>query len=494
MRNPRLILRSGMDWGAKMVIAAAVLLLPFTSLPLLSRIMGKTEVAPPTILFILLLTIGWLPVYLLQGGKLPREITPFLGFVVGALVASAAGFFLMLPPYKGYTPLLAERDALITLAIGVATYLVISLWHNEAGRLRWTLQMVNISGAIILAWSLVELYVIVRRNGVYPSLMVRIQALLSVRTLLEVTFKTRVGGFTYEPSWLAHQLNMVFLPYWLAATLTGYSAIKKVLRLSVENVLLVVGIIIMFFSLSRIGLVAFLLTITFAFYCLNAFIVRWLQDRFKKQPAARGWRLDRWGRVPLILALFAIYLGAIVGIVILLGHIDRRIADLLSLQKLPGNLMIFARNGDFAERVVYWLNGWSVFTYHPFLGVGLGNSGFFFSQYLAQTGYHLNEIMLLLNQSATLPNIKSFWVRLLAETGLVGFSLFVAWQYVLWQAGAFLRTNRSLLLRTLGWMGAFAVIAFLAEGFSIDSFALPYLWVAMGILTAASYLARRESI
>lgn len=493
MRNTRLSLRIGLNWGAKMAIAATLVLLPFTSLPLLSRIMGGTQVAPPSILFIFILTVGWLPVYFLRGGKLPAEMTPFLGFVVAALVASAVGFFLRLPPYKGYTVSLAERDALITLGIGVATYLVISLWHRQASQFRWTLQLVDISGMIILAWSLVQLGVILLRGGQYPTLMVRIQAYLSARTLLDVGFRTRVGGFTFEPSWLAHQLNVVFLPYWLAATLTGYTAMKKFLRLSLENILLVVGAIIMFFSLSRIGLVAFLLTLTFAFYRLNIYGVRWLQGHFQKQLASLRWHLAQWVQVPLVLAIFAIYLGAIVAFIFLLGHFDHRIASLLSLQRLPTNLENFAVQGDFAERVVYWSNGWSVFTHYPFLGVGLGNSGFFFLQYLNGVGYHLNEIMTLVNQSAVLPNIKSFWVRLLAETGLVGFSLFVVWQYGLWQAGTFLRTNRSLLLRTLGWMGAFAVIAFLAEGFSIDSFALPYLWVAMGILTAASSMVRRES-
>jgi hypothetical protein len=29
------------------------------------------------------------------------------------------------------------------------------------------------------------------------------------------------------------------------------------------------------------------------------------------------------------------------------------------------------------------------------------------------------------------------------------------------------------------------VIAFLIEGFSLDTFALPYLWVSMGLVTAA---------
>ena len=493
MKVLRRNLKSGLQWGSKLAMASAMLLLPFTSLPLLSRIMGKTQVAPPTILFIFALTIGWLPVYLVRGGKLPKEMTPLLGFGVTALISSAAGFFISFPIYKGYTALASERDALLTLAIGAATYLVISLWHREAGQLRLTLQLINLSGGVILVWSLVQLNFVLLHDGRYPSWMVRFQALLSSRSLRDSGFITRVGGFTYEPSWLAHQLNMAFLPYWFAATITGYTALKKVLHISMENILLLVGVIVMFFSLSRIGMLAFLLTIGFAFYSLNAWGVRWLKGRFKNRPLASRWHLDRWIQVPMLLALFLIYVGAVVVSLKLLAHLDPRMAQLLNIRTLPSSIALFAQKGDFAERLVYWLNGWSVFLRYPFLGVGLGNSGFFFLQYLPTLGYRSNEIMTLVTHSAVLPNIKSFWVRLLAETGLVGFSLFVAWQYGLWQAGVFLRKNGSLLLRTLGWMGAFAVIAFLAEGFSVDSFALPYLWVATGILTAASNMARQEA-
>jgi hypothetical protein len=49
------------------------------------------------------------------------------------------------------------------------------------------------------------------------------------------------------------------------------------------------------------------------------------------------------------------------------------------------------------------------------------------------------------------------------------------------------------VLRLFGWMVFFVITAFLAEGFSIDSFALPYVWASLGIATAASVLARKEA-
>jgi hypothetical protein len=39
--------------------------------------------------------------------------------------------------------------------------------------------------------------------------------------------------------------------------------------------------------------------------------------------------------------------------------------------------------------------------------------------------------------------------------------------------------------RVIGWMGISMLIAFIVEGFSVDSFALPYLWFTMGLVAAS---------
>jgi len=480
------------DLCMKCVMGAAIVLLPFTSLPLLSRLMGGTMVAPPTILFIFVLVIFWLPVYLVRGGKIPREMVPLLVFVCIALIASAAAFFRYFPAYKGLTIQSAELDAIITFAIGIATYIIVALWHRDQDRMTLTLKLINWSGLAMLIWSFLQLAYILFRNGYYPNILVQIQSFLSTRTLLDPGFRVRVGGLTYEPSWLAHELNLIYLPYWLAATITGHSALKKIWRISMENLLLLGGLVILYFTISRVGLLAFLLMVAFVFYRLNVVLIRWLQNRLKQRPAIARLQLDKVIPPMTILVVVLIYLGAVVGLLVVWAHFDPRTASLLSLKAIPTDLFDFAFRVDFAERVVYWSIGWSVFARYPILGVGLGNTGFFFQQYLPNIGYRLPEIVTVLDKAAFLPNIKSLWIRLLSETGLVGFSVFAAWQVVLWKVGTYLRANRSALVRTLGWMGAFAILAFVAEGFSIDSFALPYLFVAMGLLTASRTIAHQQ--
>jgi hypothetical protein len=260
----------------------------------------------------------------------------------------------------------------------------------------------------------------------------------------------------------------------------------------VENLLLFGGIVILYFTISRVGLLAFLLALAYLFYRINANIVQWLQRRLRQRPQIIRWRLDRLIPAISVLLIVLIYFGGVTGLLMIWAHFDPRTANLLHFRGIPSDLFEFAFSGDFAERVVYWSIGWTVFAHYPFLGVGLGNTGFFFKQYLPNIGYRLGEIINLLYNATDLPNVKSFWIRLLSETGMIGFSVFASWQIVLWRAGSYLREKKSVLLRTMGWMGGFAILAFLAEGFSIDSFALPYMFVAMGFLTAASVIARRE--
>jgi hypothetical protein len=474
---------------AKPIMALTIITLPITSLPFLSNLMGGTVVAPAVIIFAGILIVIWVPLYLLRNGVLPGEIKPLLAFICVAFAASIMAFFLPIPSGKGNSVFRSELEGLITLAIGVSVYLVFTLWNRDSTYLKWTLRLINLTGLFILVWSFIQLVIILFYAGRYPTLIVRLQSLWSLRNLLELGFRTRVTGFAFEPSWLAHQLNLVFLPYWLAATVTGFSVTRKLFHISFENILLVAGAVILFFSLSRVGLAAFLFTLVFILLRINVWLLNWMQNHFQSNPLLA--RTGKWAVVPLSLLMVIFYGGLVIGMVFLAARFDPRMARLLALENMPANFFDFAAKVDFLERVVYWAGGLRVFSNYPLLGVGLGNSGFFFPQQMPYIAYRSSEIMFTLNEAAYLANVKSLWVRLLAETGLVGFSLFAAWQALLWGAGKFLRKNRSLLLRTIGWMGAFAILAFIPEGFSIDTFALPYLWVAMGLVTAASVLARR---
>ena len=44
----------------------------------------------------------------------------------------------------------------------------------------------------------------------------------------------------------------------------------------------------------------------------------------------------------------------------------------------------------------------------------------------------------------------------------------------------------------VGFTGQLVLLAYIIEGFSIDTFALPYVWISMGIMIATTSLYRKQ--
>ena len=120
----------------------------------------------------------------------------------------------------------------------------------------------------------------------------------------------------------------------------------------------------------------------------------------------------------------------------------------------------------FAERIAYWEAGFRTFSTHPVLGVGFGNSGFFMQANLPGYAFRLTEIRdLISGEFAGLPNPKNLWVRLLAETGLLGFAAFLTWWIVIGAGAVLLWRRGHPLERLIGCAGLLGWIAGLGEGF-----------------------------
>ncbi len=461
---------------------AAVLLLPLTSLPLLSRLMGGTMVAPPSLVFVALGLAFYLPTVWLGGERWPGEIVPLAAFAGAALLSSLLSFFSAdLPFYKGINPPREVLSALLTLLVGCACFLFFAVALRDPAEYRPLLALINMGGVLIVAWCLFQLYYIyLHGSEFFPPAVLAVHRVLSLGSLLEFLRMKRVAGFAFEPSWLAHQLNMLYLPYWLGASLAGYSAWRfRLGRLSVENVLLAAGILLSYASLSRIGYLTLLLVLAFLVWRVSGALAGRLGGG--RRPA-----LVRAGMLASFAALAA--LG-----VYLLSRLDARVAAIFTLTYGGGNFFYLANQLTLAERLAYWGLGWNVFTAFPWLGVGLGNTGFYFESHLPQFGWALNEFQKIYLENTFLVNPKNLWLRLLAETGVVGFALFVSWLSILFASAQTLQRRGEALWRALGWMGMLGVIALLGEGFSVDSFALPYTWTTFGLVVSASFLARRQA-
>ncbi len=244
--------------------------------------------------------------------------------------------------------------------------------------------------------------------------------------------------------------------------------------------LLAGGFVLLLASFSRIGLLGFFAMTGFLLLVLARRLGNWGQQRFSRRWL--GWALP-------FLALLTFFVAG-VGLVWLLSLRDPRLAQIFSLGQTE-SFYALARQLKFGERVVYWAMGWQIFAAHPLLGVGLGGAGFYATEFLPDYAWQLPEVINALVWRDFVLNTKNLWVRLLAETGLAGFSAFVTWLVLLTLGAWRLLSQRDALWRALGWMGLLGLVALLGEGFSLDTFGLPYYWVCLGLVTAASLYTQR---
>jgi hypothetical protein len=125
-----------------------------------------------------------------------------------------------------------------------------------------------------------------------------------------------------------------------------------------------------------------------------------------------------------------------------------------------------------------------VFNDFPIFGVGLGNVGFFFNDYMPSFAWALDEPRHLIFQATYQGNVKNLWFRLLAETGMIGFLSFGTWLFLILLKSNQYQKSHSQTHNNWGLVGKIVLLTIIIEGFSIDSFALPYYWIIFGLVSS----------
>ena len=270
----------------------------------------------------------------------------------------------------------------------------------------------------------------------------------------------------------------------------------RIFKLTLENILLLGGIAALFLSYSRVGLAAFLLTVAYIVIRMNISLINKVQGQQWAQKLGLFQHMNpKMISIVLGFVLVGLYLGALWGVGLGLSRLDPRMSNLFAFEfNRPDAVMYYANQLTFASRLVYWQAGWNLFNDYPWLGVGLGKAGFYLPGYLSAYAWKLVEVRDLVYRSGSALNIKSIWVRLLAETGIVGFSMFISWLWGLWQVTQKVESVSDPLMKSLAWMGKFVIIGFILEGFSVDSFAFPYFWFSFGMLTASAQWLNQRTL
>jgi O-antigen ligase len=290
---------------------------------------------------------------------------------------------------------------------------------------------------------------------------------------------------------------------WLASVATGYSVVRKWGSLAVlELGLAAWGVAVLLLAESRISTAGMVTMLGM----LGVWVLWRLAGRLADRTSTGTRRSPPLGGViprAIVLGLGLVLFGLLVrGVLSVSATTDWRIRRVLSLPDEIATLradypfelgFAIAERAAFAERVVYWSAGFTAFETHPILGVGVGNAGFFFERGLPTFGYRLEEIRRVLNpENLSFPNSKSLWIRLLAETGFVGTSAFLTWTVLMLGAAYALARIAAPEARLVGVAALLALPAWILEGFSLDTFALPQTWILLGLLTATAWQERHR--
>jgi len=287
----------------------------------------------------------------------------------------------------------------------------------------------------------------------------------------ELVKTNRVSGMAYEPAWLAGQIATVYLPWLFAALVTRWRATRfKWL----EMTLLGFAVLLLLATFSRGGLLtavgASMLTFLFVGRAELRAGWNWLVSGFQR---GNNWFL----RVGVIV----LFLGALAGAGLFLSQ-KGYIARLFNTR--AENPIEFIIENSAGARAAYTVGALGAYEESPMMGVGLGASGFYIYDHLPDWVLTtVPEIARQLSPENRLyPNPKNLYVRLLAETGLIGFFVFIAFLFSVLGDGLNVLGSKTTFGRTLGIAGIFSWFAIALYNITQDSFATPNIWINFGIL------------
>jgi hypothetical protein len=460
--------------------AATLLTLPVTSFRYFPAGEG-TYVRPLAIFPIALLLLTLLIQFWRHEATLPRAgaLTPLAAFLLVALVATLLGILLNPVPMRGQDAVGRMLRAWITILIGVS-FFVGAVWMNrEEAELRFSVRWLLVGFGIDILWSGVQAATFYLQILPKP-LVTQWQRMFSLRELIRTN---RISGMAYEPSWLAGQIATVYLPWLLAAVLTRVRVMKW---RWLEPCMLATASALVVATFSRGGILTAAASAALTLVFVGRAEIR----------AAWAWFASgfiRPGDLVLRLAVITLLLGSITGAGLFLaqkGYISR----LWNTQ--ASNLSEFLVQNSAGARGAYLASAMRTYEDHPWMGVGVGANGFYMYGRLPDWALTtVPEIARQLSPENTLyPNPKNLYVRLLAETGLLGLVLFLAFQFTL-LGDAIAALRRGIpVWRYVGIAALCTWLALVLYNMTQDSFAAPNLWVNLGMLAGVSQVKMKTEI
>jgi hypothetical protein len=467
---PGLFSTSSLQRAARLVWGVLLLTLPVTSFRYMPDFFGRTLIQPLAfyplaILLVLLALLFWRE----RRVPLPPNIKLLLAFVVFAAIASAVSMLFATIPLRDAEQADRILRGWFSLFVGMAFFFA-AFWMNRTeGDLQHSLRWIYAALGLTVAWSLVQA-IAVNTSLIPRSLVNDIQTLFSARPLLP----RRISGFAYEPAWLADQIVIFFLPWTFAALISGRSLFK---RRWVEGGLVLLLLSVLVFTYSRGGLLTALACLAIVFVLFGRQVLgrvwAWIAAPFSGGAAISG------------LALRLVLLAAVVISLVAAGSFLARYEYFASVWDLgdEDNPVDYLVDISAGPRLAYAMAGYGVYEDNPLTGVGLGASGLYLFEHYPEWASNIPEVARQLAPDSNLiPNTKNLYIRLLAELGLPGFWLFVAFLVSFLAIIRRMAVSGHRFLQFVAAAGTFIWIGVAARNITQDSFTVPIMWVALGLL------------
>jgi O-antigen ligase len=315
-----------------------------------------------------------------------------------------------------------------------------------------------------------------------------IQDNISIRRL----FVNRISGLTYEPSWFADQITFLLLPWLLAAVLSRYSVFKWRWRwVTVELLLMIWALALLPFTFSRAGLLVMMVVV---FIGVLFFRTKRTQPT-TSSGAKKRLPFRRIAEGVLLVLILA-------GLIFVAGTRNEYFARIWEYwQRRPEEgstqyLINYFEYLGFGARYSYWESAYQIYEENPAIGVGLGNYAFYFDENLPNRPLAEEPEVLRLvvpeEERSRLITPKNLFLRIMAETGLLGLATFFAFLTAVLGCALYLWYIPQNGGKYWGTGGLLGMIAFALLAFSLDSFAIPNMWVVFGLITAAMRIWRQN--
>jgi O-antigen ligase len=466
-----------LDTLARWLWAATLFTVPVTSFRYFPA--GEGTYVRPLALFPLALLLITLAVQAVAGQRsLPRagSLTPLTAFMLIALASSLLGLLLAPVPLRGQDIGARLIRAWITLLMGFGFFLG-AIWMNRTDpEWRFSIRWLLAGFVLDVFWSGLQAATFYLELLPKP-LVTQWQRMFSLRELIRTN---RISGMAYEPSWLAGQIATVYLPWLLAAVLTRV----RITRFRwLEPCLLVLACAMVVATYSRGGILTAAISVGLTLVLAGRSAIR----------AAWSWLIVGFGRgreAALRVGIITLLLASAVGVALLLaqkGYISRL------WETRASDLSEFLVQNSAGARGAYLVSAMETYEDHPWTGVGLGGSGLY--MYSRLPDWALTTVPEIARQlspeSGLYPNPKNLYLRLLAETGILGLLFYLAFQSSLLGDVVQALRRGAASWRFLGIAGLCTWLALLFYNLMQDSFATPNLWLNLGILAGVAGVGRQ---